>query len=44
MTEIYLLYFFKHLTAFVDLVYRCGLEKGILHLDILFNEINVPPM
>ena len=28
-------------TAFVDLVYWCGLEKGILHLDI-FNEILFP--
>ena len=37
-TGIYLMNFLKqHLTAFVDLVYRCGLEKRTLQCDIFFS-------
>ena len=35
--EIYLLHFLKHLTTFVDLVYRCGLEKRNVHFDLFFS-------
>ena len=40
--EIYLLHFLKHLTTFVDLVYRCGLEKRNVHFDFFFNEMVIP--
>ena len=36
---IYLLHFLKqHLTAFIDLVYWCGLEKMTSQFDLIFNE------
>ena len=41
--EIYLLHVLKQrLIAFVDLVYRCGVEKRTLHFDIFFNEMFLP--
>ena len=38
---IYLLNFLKHLIAFDDIVYWCGLEKRALHFDF-FTEIFLP--
>ena len=39
----YLLHFLKqHLTTFVDLVFRCSLDKRTFHFDILFNEMFIP--
>ena len=32
----------QYLTAFDDVVYRCGLEQRILYFDIFFNEMFIP--